>query len=67
MYKGEVKVVNNDRMFVQHYINVADAGIPEAVYIFRSPSADMEDDYSCRVNNDKGSDQVEFKVRFRYS
>ena len=65
IYKGEHELEHSDSISVKKYINVADGGIPEATYTFRSPSGDIAGDYSCKVTNDQGSDQIHVKIRYR--
>ena len=47
---------------VTKYINVADAGISEATYIFWKPAPKHGGTYSCRAQNDRGSNYVYFTI-----
>ncbi|KAI0238855.1 hypothetical protein LSAT2_010388 [Lamellibrachia satsuma] len=67
LYRGSTEVNTSAEIGVTKYINVAAAGIAEASYTFRSPSNQVEGQYSCRVANDFGSDRVEFMIVFRNS
>lgn len=65
LYRGSAEVETSAAIGVSKYINVAAAGIAEATYTFRSPSNQVAGQYSCRVENDFGSDRLEFRVLFR--
>lgn len=47
---------------VTKYINVRDAGISEATYIFWKPLPKHRGKYSCRASNDRGSNYVYFQI-----
>ena len=62
MYRGESQVLEEEGIIsINRFTNVADAGVQEAVYIFRKPSRLLSGNYSCRVSNTVGDKALGFR------
>ena len=58
-------VLQGGNIYVNKYINVADAGAAEATYIFRNPSTQLVGSYECKAFNDRSSANLIFEIEFK--
>ena len=64
IYRGNVELTDQENISVFKFINVADGGIPEAIYLFLDPLENLNGNYPCRATNENGSDQLNFQIRY---
>ena len=64
----EARVDNHAQVYSHHYVNVMEAGLREALYIFRDPDSSLDtvewnSPFECRVTNYRGSASFRFDIR----
>ena len=57
--------LTNAKIAVSKYINVAEAGIVEAIYIFRDPDSTMVGSHICKAVNSNGGESIFFEIKLR--